>query len=93
MMRTAISPRLAMRTRSNGGALAAPDVRGSPVRSVRARLSLRKDSDAWSARRDAGHSGMLPCLRDGFASRLPSSIANAAMTRGRVSDGTMTSST
>ena len=38
-------------------------------------------------------SGMLPCFFRGLTSRLSLSIANAAMRRGRVSDGTMTSST
>ena len=49
--------------------------------------SLRKDG-----RRDA-QSGMLPCFFRGFVSRLSASIASAAISRGRVSDGLMTSST
>ena len=43
--------------------------------------------------RRRGHSGMLPCFFGGFVSRLSASISNAAMSRGRVSDGWMTSST
>ncbi len=39
------------------------------------------------------HSGMLPCFFGGFVSRLSRSISSAAMSRGRVSDGRMTSST
>ena len=39
------------------------------------------------------HSGMLPCFRAGLRSRLPSSIRKAPMTRGRVSEGMITSST
>ena len=43
--------------------------------------------------RGRGHSGMLPCFFGGFVSRLSASISNALMSRGRVSDGRMTSST
>ena len=41
----------------------------------------------------ARHSGMLPCFFGGFVSRLSASISNAAMSRGRVSHGWITSST
>ena len=38
------------------------------------------------------HSGMLPCLRFGFVSRFPASDRSAAIRRGRVSCGSITSS-
>jgi hypothetical protein len=43
--------------------------------------------------RGSGHNGMLPCFLGGFVSRLSASISRAEMSRGRVSDGRMTSST
>ena len=43
--------------------------------------------------RGRGHSGMLPCFFGGFVSRLSASISRAAIRRGLVSDGRMTSST
>ena len=42
---------------------------------------------------DARHSGMLPCFFGGLVSRLSASISSAAINRGRVSDGLITSST
>ena len=39
------------------------------------------------------HSGMFPCLRAGTASRLVASIRSALINRGRVSAGSITSST
>ena len=45
------------------------------------------------AQRHRGYSGMLPCLRGRFDCRLPSSMVSAAMTRGLVSAGMITSST
>ena len=74
MIRTAISPRFATRTRRNGGR--------------RPAASLRKDAAAV-----VRHSGMFPCFFGGFVSRLSASISSAAISRGRVSDGRMTSST
>ena len=44
-------------------------------------------------RRRAHQSGMLPCFRLGACTRLVSSVSSAEMTFGRVSCGTMTSST
>jgi len=41
----------------------------------------------------ASYSGMLPCFRGGFESRLSRSMSSAEMRRGRLSRGSMTSST
>ncbi len=43
--------------------------------------------------RSRRHSGMLPCFFGGFVSRLSANIASAAISRGLVSEGRMTSST
>ena len=43
--------------------------------------------------RGRGHRGMFPCFFGGFVSRLSASSSRAAISRGRVSDGRMTSST
>jgi hypothetical protein len=48
---------------------------------------------ALIAPQPGSYSGMLPCLRFGVGARLVCSMSNAAMTFGRVSCGTMTSST
>ena len=43
--------------------------------------------------RGRGHRGMFPCFFGGFVSRLSASSSRAAISRGRVSDGRITSST
>jgi hypothetical protein len=48
---------------------------------------------AKNTSRDAIYSGMFPCFFFGIAARLPSRNWNAAMRRGRVSEGSMMSST
>ena len=61
-----------------------------------------KDSSKFLRRRIAGdnaknrlthYSGMFPCLRGGSEARLLRSARSAVVTRARVSDGKMTSST
>ena len=49
-----------------------------------------RDTRATAPRRP--YSGMLPCLRLGWATRLVSSVSSAVITLGRVSCGTITSS-
>ena len=75
MMRTAISPRLAISTRRKG---AHWDVIGSSPESAVFAQDARLAS-----------SGMLPCFFRGFVSRLFSSTSSARMRRGRVSRGRM----
>ena len=60
----------------------------------------RGTAAGWSARvfaqrrrRGRRHSGMFPCFFGGLVSRLSASSSRAAISRGRVSDGRMTSST
>ena len=52
----------------------------------------RRPAAGVSLRKDRRHSGMFPCFFRGFVSRLSFSISSAAMRRGRVSEGTITSS-
>jgi hypothetical protein len=74
--------------RVDPGAEPGAEERGGGVQLV----SLRGRSE-WHAREPAAYSGMLPCLRGGFESRLSRSMSSAEMRRGRLSRGSMTSST
>ena len=81
MIRRAISPRLATRTRRNGGVTARPPAARAPVRP--GRLCAKTPAAGLLPR--PAHSGMFPCFLRGFVSRLSASISSAAIRRGRVS--------
>jgi len=83
------------RRRAGGGcclrALVAPD---AIDRSEHGTLFfLRRRARADARLRTLGHNGMFPCLRGASVSRFVSSISSALMSRGRVSRGSITSST
>ena len=79
---------------------AGPDDAQGDLAAVRDEDPRERPAAVFAQRRDVRrrprrrrHSGMLPCFFGGFVSRLSASISSAAMSRGRVSDGRMTSST
>lgn len=59
------------------------------------RLTTQNREDRLGTRRSGvgGHRGMFPCLRGGKVARLVRRARNAVVTRARVSEGRMTSST
>ena len=72
-----------------------PDGDLAAVRDEDATERWRPAASVFAQRRRGcrGHSGMFPCFFGGLVSRLSASSSRALMSRGRVSDGTMTSST
>src|ERR1700690_3385274 len=81
MIRTAISPRLATRTRLNGR---------ESFRSGTTCTGPPPEARAVFAQRRHAQSGMLPCFLRGLTPRLLANISSAAINRGRVSEGWMT---
>jgi hypothetical protein len=77
------------RLRARPGQGRRPRRRGPPG----AALHQASDRRRPGHRRRARQSGMLPCFRFGACTRLVSSVSSAEMTFGRVSCGTITSST
>ena len=76
-------------TREEGGATAG---RGGGGRSDRRQGRDRGDRGALSPSRRAAYSGMLPCLRFGWSTRLVCSMRRARISFGRVWRGSITSS-
>ena len=71
--------------------------RTDPQLSARSRdtygdLTTIRDED-FAKQRRLGQSGMFPCFLGGFLSRLVRSVSSASIRRGRVSRGSMMSST
>ena len=83
-----LHPRVVTGADDPDGDLAAVGDQDPPERSIAGPVFAQRRHVAAAAQ-----SGMLPCFFGGFVSRLSASISSARISRGRVSDGLITSST